>query len=377
MIELVSAVPALKLFRRFGFPRMLPINLTIGLTNRCNSRCKTCRVYDRPVPELGLAELSAVFRSLGRRPYWMTFSGGEPFLREDIVEICESAYLSCRPAIMNIASNGLLSDVIPERVARIAERAPGAAVIVNLSLDEIGERHDEIRGVRGNFARTLKTFERLKAIDLPNLTVGIHTVISKFNVGRFPEVCDDLTALGPDSYIAEIAEERQELGTLGLDITPSEADYAAAVDHLVRRTGEMPFDGMAGIARAFRTIYYQLAARVLREKRQAVPCFAGYASAQIAPDGEVWACCVKAESMGNLRDAGYDFGKIWFSDRAEALRKPIRDGECYCPLANAGYTNMLLSTPTLAAVLTRLAVKRLKKPFPRTPRRKKQDADKP
>lgn len=123
------------------------------------------------------------------------------------------------------------------------------------------------------------------------------------------------------------------------------------------------------MAQAFRARYYELSQRTLREKRQILPCYAGFISAQIAPDGEVWACCVKAESMGNLRQAGYDFSKVWFSEKAESVRAPIRHGECFCPLANVSYTNMLVSARTMAPVLKIMAGNRLRghrrKPSPR------------
>ena len=51
-----------------------------------------------------------------------------------------------------------------------------------------------------------------------------------------------------------------------------------------------------------------------------------------------------------LRDVDYDFRRIWFDERAVAERRRVRAGECACPLANAGYTNMLMHVPTVAGV---------------------------
>jgi hypothetical protein len=58
--------------------------------------------------------------------------------------------------------------------------------------------------------------------------------------------------------------------------------------------------------------------------------------------------------MGNLRDVKYDFSAIWFSERAEQVRRSIYAKECYCPLANAAYTNMLHHPPTLLRVARRV-----------------------
>ena len=101
---------------------------------------------------------------------------------------------------------------------------------------------------------------------------------------------------------------------------------------------------------AFRDRYYDIVKRTLVEKRQIIPCLAGIASAQIAPNGDVWTCCIRAESVGNLREHNYDFRATWTTAKAHELRKSIKAGECYCPLANASYTNMLCHMPTAAGV---------------------------
>ncbi len=356
MIEVLGRIPFYKLMYSTGRPRLLPLNLTVSVTYRCNSRCRTCNVYTKNAEEFTVEEFDRTFASLGRAPYWYTMSGGEPFLRPDLPDICESAYRHGAPGIINIPTNGLLPDRIPGAVREIAGRCPKSQVIVNLSIDEIGEAHDAIRGVEGGFERALESYRGLRALRLPNLTVGVHTVISVYNVDRVPEVYEYVTReLKPDSFITEIAEERVELETLGAEITPDAASYAKAVDYLIERIKDEKYSGISRITQAFRIRYYELVKRYLRSSRQEIPCYAGIASAQIAPDGDVWFCCVKAEPIGNLRDAGYDFGTVWFGDKAREERRKVRSGECACPLANAGYTNMLMHVPTVAGVAAEVA----------------------
>ncbi len=361
MIRLAAKIPAYRLFRSFGFPKLSPANLTISVTYRCNSKCKTCRVYTKEVREFSLEEYEKTFISLGPGVFWITISGGEPFLRKDLADICGLAYAHCKPEIVNIPTNGIMTRTIVDAVESISKALSKARVIVNVSMDEVGERHDDIRGVPGNYARALETYTALKKLGRSNLGVGIHTVISRFNVERFPQILEELNMLEPDAYITEIAEQRVELDTIGLEIAPPEDSYARAVEYLAARMHEQKFRGMAVVTQAFRAEYYKMVQAVIREKRQVLPCFAGVMSAQISPDGDVWACCTKAESMGNLRDAGYDFRKIWHSPRAAALRKPIRDGACHCPLANASYTNMLGSFRTAWRVARTIASARLRK----------------
>jgi MoaA/NifB/PqqE/SkfB family radical SAM enzyme len=359
VIEVLPRILLYRAFRRWNWPKLLPMNLTVSITYRCNSRCRTCNVWKKRSHELSLEEWERVFASLERGPYWITLSGGEPLLRTDVVEIAESAYTNCRPAIVNIPTNGLLPDLIVERIAAIVERCPGSQIIVNLSLDGWDDQHDAIRGVPGNFQCAIETYRGLRGISASNLVLGIHTVISRYNVDAIPGLYEHIQALAPDSYVTEIAEERVELDTVGSGITPSPEDYSRAIQSLRARLVETPRRGVARVAQAFRVQYYDLVQAWLREQRQIIPCYAGWASAQISPGGDVWFCCVRAKPVGNLRESNYDFGRVWFSERATAMRTTVKDGACHCPLANAAYTNMLCHYPSLVqAGLTLLGMGR-------------------
>ena len=356
MLKLSPRFPPLWLFRKSGWPPRLPLNLTLSVTFRCNSRCQTCNIYKKTSEELDLHEWRRIFLSIGKTPFWVTISGGEPFLREDLVQLVRSLYETCRPSIINIPTNGFLTHRIPRWVAEMARACPKAQIIVNLSVDELESQHDVIRGVESNFTRAMQTFQALKQLHLNNLTVGFHTVISKFNVDRIPQIYRYLIGLGPDSYVAEIAEAREELGTIGCDIAPDPKAYARATDYLIEVLKRTPLSHMGKIARAFRIEYYEMAKRMLKEKRQVIPCYAGVASAHIAPDGDVWACCTRADSMGDLRRNEYDFRSVWFSEKADQVRNDIKKGRCWCPLANASYTNMLFDLSTLLKVARNYAI---------------------
>ncbi len=354
MLELARAIPFTWLYRRFKRPRKLPFNLTLSLTYDCNARCRTCNIHNREADPLSTAEWLRVFESLGTSPFWITFSGGEPFLRTDLPEIVTSCYRICRPRVINIPSNGLLTERIPEMTARMAKACPGARLIINLSVDEIGERHDELRGVPGNYDKVMHCYDALKNLDAANLTVGFHTVVSRFNVERIPEIHRHLEQLNPDSLISEIAEERVELDTVGHDIAPSPAAYGRAADWLISQMKHGQRRRAGRVTRAFRREYYRQVKRLLAEGCEIIPCQAGSASAQIAPDGQVWLCCVKAEPVGHLRETEYDFSRIWYSATARAAQREVARTRCRCPLANAAYTNMLFHPRSLGRVVLNL-----------------------
>ena len=372
MTQVIPQIPAMKATYVTGRVFALPMNITVSVSYRCNSRCKTCNVWLLPNDDLNLQEWDRVFESLGRAPYWFTFSGGEPTLRHDLPDMVESAYRHCHPGIINIPTNGIQTSIIPGRIERVLQAAPKSEVIINLSLDAVGLKHNEIRGVRNNWTRAMGTYAGLRALKsrYKNLTVGVHSVISSFNIDSFAELCEYVQReLKPDSFITEIAEERVELDTVGLGITPTAEQYTVAIDTLLESMREKKLTGIAEVTQAFRLQYYEIVKRTLREHRQVIPCMAGVASAQIAPNGDVWTCCVRAQSMGNLREHDYDFGSVWRTGRAQELRRSIKAKECYCPLANAAYTNMLIHEPTVMKVAGKVARSRATRMLERNPAR--------
>jgi MoaA/NifB/PqqE/SkfB family radical SAM enzyme len=358
VIGALLRVPAYKLMHAFGYPRLRPVNVTISTTFRCNSRCLTCNVYERPVVELTAEEWERVFVALGRSVTWFPFSGGEPFLRPDLVDIIESAYRRCRPKVVNIPTNGTFPDRVVKGVERLTGLFKGTQLVINVSLDAVGERNDAIRGYKKDFELATETFRRLKELHAANLTVGIHSVVSTHNVHDFPAIADQLMALRPDQYIAEPAEERVELQTMESGITPTPGDFDTAIGHLERRLSERADDGLPALTRAIRLVYYRLARETIRRQEQTIPCYAAISSAHIAADGSVWGCCVKAKPLGNIRESNFDFDAIWRSAAARRERRSIKNKECACPLANAAYTSILCDSRSLLRVGRNLLARR-------------------
>ena len=349
-----------KLSHLRGRPPGLPVNLTISVTYACPSRCLTCGIWQKRARDLTLDEYARVFPSFEKVPIWVTLSGGDQFLRADLDRIVERVRQDIEPQIINIPMNGIATGRIFSLLPRIAELSRGSQLVLNLSVDEVGEEHDRIRGAPGNFAKLLAVAQFIRDLKRrhDHIVMGVHTVISKANVARIDVIERELRRIfSPDSFITEVAERRVELATMDRDITPSPQAYREAVAHLrrgiARQRSRRP---LARLVEAMRFEYYDLAARVLEESRQIIDCYAGVASAHLAPDGQVWGCCVRAESLGNIREHGYDFGRVWRSAAADAFRASVKNKECACPMANASYTNLLLDAGSLVRVMRNLAL---------------------
>ena len=122
-----------------------PIQLTFFLTRRCNSKCPFCFYLKsssgdvRKDVELSLDEIKKISRSLGNL-LWVAFSGGEIYLRDDLVEISRVFHDTNRPAIMLFPTNGMLPGGIREKTLQILEGCRNSVIAVKLSVDGVGMR---------------------------------------------------------------------------------------------------------------------------------------------------------------------------------------------------------------------------------------------
>jgi MoaA/NifB/PqqE/SkfB family radical SAM enzyme len=338
---------------RFKLTRPLPDNITISITRACQSSCLTCECGSdtrkglvKISEELSLDEWLQVIGNIDWKLAFLTISGGEPSMSRNLETVALAFAEQTRPDFVTIPTNALTPDLVLNKIQRILDKSPSTTKWhVNVSVDGIGQVHDHVRGVEGNFEKCLKTIDGL--IDLrtryPNLRVGVHTVVSTHTVDTVEETVNYFRKMPLDNQISEIAEERVELGTMGRQITPYQ-DYARVIPFLKQALGSRE-EGR--IRRSLRRSYYDFVGKWVREpKRQLVPCMAGVASCHITERGYLTSCCVRWVQrglLGSLRDSNYDIKRIWFAERADEVRRSIRRQDCACPLASAAYSSMLMS----------------------------------
>lgn len=346
----------------------LPVTFNFTVTNLCQSRCKTCLIWNRyqqhPTEaknELTLNEIQKIFDSIKGKIYFFNISGGEPTLRNDLPEIIRAACLAFKPSIIHVPTNA----IAPKRVERMIEQSLkymeeigwDYPFTVKPSLDGLGAEHDDIRGSPGNFERVLETVHRLKKLQkrYPNLYVELGTVISRYNLDKIDEIASFVQRLDVDNYRNEIAEERAELYNVGDPITPSAEQYGDLMKRFKATVAEdlKKKPKLTCITQAFRFVYYDLVSKIMTEQRQVIPCYAGISNVHLTQEGDLWPCCVLGpkHSFGSLRDMDYDFPSVWQGNRARQVRRFIQQDGCFCPLANQAYGNILCHWPSLKKVL--------------------------
>ena len=313
-----------------------PPVLNFLVTSKCDLNCRHCfsvpGISTAPGPDLTLDEIDSLRLSLGEILY-LVISGGEPFLRPDLPRIVELFYGENRVRNAVILTSGQQPEQIRDSVADICQLCPGLNLAVGIALDGCAEVHDKIRGRRGAFDAAVETYRTLKRMkgDLPGLSLQICSVLMKENQHSlfelYPYIRDELR---PEKISVNLVrQDPRDPEMLEVDIEAYKRFVA-----LVRQDtfcgamrNKYPFDS-SGVITLAETLMHRMIARSVLESRPQLRCFAGTISGVVCHDGTVGPCEI-LEAFGNLREDGQDFKELWFSPRADAIRRRIGSG-CFC-----------------------------------------------
>jgi MoaA/NifB/PqqE/SkfB family radical SAM enzyme len=250
-------------------------------------------------------------------------SGGEPFLRQDIVEICQTFARHCRLDMIDIPTSGTLVDKTLSDVERILRDISSVTLSIGISMDGMKDYHDDNRGVDGTFDKAVECCDRLLELKrrYRRLRVNILTTLASYNR-------EELLAL--ESFVAERFPQLDNLywGVVRGDSRNPETagvefDDLASVDerylaHDARRKGK---------ERALVSRFYYLRRLALKRNRQPVPCVAANRIAVVYDDGSV-APCEMLPPVGSLKEDPFE--RIWSGAKMRQARKAIAAGNCSC-----------------------------------------------
>jgi radical SAM protein with 4Fe4S-binding SPASM domain len=337
-----------------------PLQLTFFVTRKCNARCPYCFYLNGATPpdsadgELTLEEIRRIARSLGPL-LWLAFSGGEPFLRKDLVEISRVFYAHNRPAIMLYPTNGLLPELIYRETEQILSDCPRSTVVVKLSLDGIGADHDALRRTPGGFARVMQTYRRLAGLlyEYPNFELGINTVFLSENQDKMDEIIDFVGTLAHvkthtiSLARGELADPRYQ----AVDADKYRRAVARLEANLKNRTANIYRFRGARLKAAQDILQRRLIHRTVIEQRRQIPCYAGRLNLVLTETGEVYPCEMLDTRLGNVREYHYDLARLLRSEAARTVNESIMDNRCYCTHECYFITNILFNPRLYPALL--------------------------
>lgn len=301
--------------------------INFALTYRCNLQCKTCNIWkQRYGEELSLSEIDRFFSSYSGF-HWISLTGGETFLRQDLGGIlCSACRRNPGLALLALNTNGYLSEYIQEVILDLSKasyRPP--RVIVTVSMDGPPDLHDAMRGMPGSWDRAIQSFQYLKRI--PGIEVIFGTTLSSYNMDHLPAMFEALKQALPEFRRSDLHFNLYNVsehyyGNQDLD-PPNPGDLLQALQSGLASKGEI----RAPLS-LLDHVFLRLTEQYLRTGKTPIPCEACKSSCFIDPNGDIYPCTMYTRKLGNLRHTDHQFLPIMLGKEAKATREVIQRLDC-------------------------------------------------
>ncbi|MFP4190304.1 MAG: radical SAM protein [Candidatus Woesearchaeota archaeon] len=284
------------------------------MTSRCNSVCTHCDVWKHQgniKDELTLSEIKRMFSFFDRNIVWVSFTGGEPFVRDDMDEIITAiTRLNKHLALLTLTTNGLEQGKVLDYIRR-ARGINDVNFAITFSLEGTEDIHNSIRKVDDAFERTINTIKRAlhESSGASNIFLMIETVLDLSNTSSYNDFLESLSGrldMNRLSFLVTYPHKGNLYGTANPDNILSRDDIDI-IDNLklLRLNKDNPWP-----VKVLQRKYLKHLFEYISTKKSPLPCRAARDSFFIASDGSVYPCIIWDKKIGNLRDVGMDLNKI-------------------------------------------------------------------
>lgn len=297
------------------------MDLTVVATYRCDSKCSMCHIWQNPTDPKEEVSIEALSKLPGGFDN-LNVSGGEPTLRQDLVEIIDVLYPKAKT--MEISSNGLHA----ERIVPIIKKYPD--VKVRFSLEGGEATSNSIRGEKNGFQIKVDGLKMLKEAGGKDL--GFALTIQDENAEEIEKVYQMTQEMGVEMATSTLhnAWQFHKNDNYFYDRLP----VAKEVEKLI--TAMLKTMNVKNWFRAYLNL--GLIRKILGQDRL-IPCTAGTEFIFIDPWADVWACNVRTDlPMGNLFKQSWE--EILESDKAKESCKKVAECTQNCWMVTTARTAM-------------------------------------
>lgn len=318
---------------------LLPLRYTLELTYRCNLNCSYCYVgKTKNISELSTEEW---FKIIDQIPSFrlITLVGGETLIRKDFKPILEKCLAKGR---VNIVTNATLfnDDLIKTFVDK-------KLLLLNVSIDGIGEKHDLARGHKGTFDKVITNLEKLnKAKENKKYPlIDIKSVILKDNLDDLVEIykladyfkADFFTpAFLKESDLQQNANLREEFTEefykIHYPIKPyfdmeHFEDVFRQIKELSKKSKTTlrfyPKFNLGNELSGIKNFY----SKAINMRIQDIydPCIYPWANILITPEGNIYPCL--SYKIGNVKDSSIK--EVWNNDKFREFRRQLKKNKMF------------------------------------------------
>ncbi len=294
-----------------------------NFTNRCNLACHHCYSYANPNSEDFLTTefiLDSIKELKKAGIKFVIFSGGEPLIRKDIFQISNA--MREAGIVTYLSTNGLYVD--EKNVDNIIKYFN----YIGISIDGIEEVHDEFRGLKGAYKKSL---DAIDLIQKHGGNAGIRFTITNETKESFYSIFELAENIGVDKiYISHLVYSGRGLDNLKIDI--SKEERRKFVEFTINKAFEYIKDGrdidvvtgnMEMDAILFLNIFAKKYPKLKDEMKKRLKKWGGN-SAGVKLGNIDWLGRVKPDPffphyIGNMSET--PFSQIWLNKENDTLNK--------------------------------------------------------
>jgi MoaA/NifB/PqqE/SkfB family radical SAM enzyme len=277
-----------------------------------------CGIWEHPsarAEEIGPAVMDRLPAGQKR----INLTGGEPALRDDLMEIV--SVLDRKTRRLEISTNGYLTD----RLAAVGRRFPH--LTFRVSVEGLPETNDRLRGLKNGFDHALRTVLRLADAGVKD--IGFAIVISDQNRKDLLDLYRLCSAMGVELASSTLHNSFyfHKHDNRIADTEGTAAEVRRFIEALLRSKRRPLRARVKDWGRAY--VNLGILRHVLGRPR-ALPCGAGRDLFFLDPWGKVLACNGSEEPwvMGDLTRQAFD--EIWRGEKAEQARRRVRECSRNC-----------------------------------------------
>lgn len=340
----------------------VPLYLIHFVTSRCNAKCPHCFIWGEGDPRfqgdaMTLEQIQKMTKSIGKPLYNVCLTGGETFLRQDIEQICEAYLDNTGVQVVQLFTNGWFEERTVKTLESLSRRYPDRNFTMVTSIDDLHEGHNSYRKLKGGFERALRTYERVRGLERPNIDLDIGLTVSAANHERLDQIYDYLVkekgyrTLSCTLVRGDVLDPNQKQVNL-----ENYNRFAARINNGVQN-GELDcFKGFPGadLLNAKSVLMRNQIPKTIKEGYQS-PCYAGRLIGVLYANGDIYPCELLEKPLGNLANHDWSMERIWAADAAKAARKWIWETKCHCTHECFQTVNVLFNARYFPKLLTEYA----------------------
>lgn len=344
-------------------PIETPSYLVLFVNSDCNLSCDHCSVHGRlnQPDDLRLSELIKLSEELGSIES-LHLTGGEPFLRDDLVALCTQFIRQNGVRRLSINSSGYHVESIARSVEQILKHSALEQLLIELSIDGTPSFHNQFRGDPRAFDNAIQTYYALAAVQRRDARLRLRVVstATRENLDEIERLSSYLYQRCPqlDRHALTLLQGERRRSTL-------RAPELGRFLELERRVQVLWADRERGLqTKLAQPVLRWVKTQALELRQQVVPCKAGTISAVVHANGDVAVCETDSAHpiLGNLRE--HSFRELWSSPQAQKARTMIRTKQCACASERCLAPSVLYQPDEVAKAMLKHRLREQPKPLP-------------